>query len=257
MAAAAVSAFDVPPRTPRTPLHRRRHFSLYAPSTPSSSRFGERRTAFEGKEVSGITSTNPSTPTHESSSKITFSTVYSDPVGFRYFLSHMRRTHANENIEFERYVERFRAVFTSGDMKKAHSIAKFIRERFLTEDKDLGSGFLNFSGADKESEPLHTPVNINGSTRNSILSALDKNRLSAELFDAAQRQVIKLIRQDCFPRFKRSHEFTRYLKAAGARKKLALASNSSLSSESSVMSAQWQGEVEWQGEASGIEMEFE
>eukprot|EP00954_Amorphochlora_amoebiformis_P030258 1394400-Amorphochlora_amoeboformis.AAC.2 len=154
---------------------------------------------------------------------VDFLTLYHDPIGKRYLSSFMKQMYARENIEFDNYVERYKTVIGSGDRKKAQSIARFIRLRFLSEESSPGSGqWLSPEATDTKTlgNEACTPVNIDGPTREALVSTIDNepaSALTAGLFNKAQRQIIRLIRTDCFPKFRRSKEFQRYVKAREAR----------------------------------------
>lgn len=46
-----------------------------------------------------------------------------------------------------------------------------------------------------------TPVNISGVVADEILSRLDENEITTEMFDTAEKQVYNLLKVDPFPRF--------------------------------------------------------
>jgi len=140
------------------------------------------------------------------------SAVLRDPIGRKYFAIHMRKTQSAENILFDRKVELFRESLGRGDMGEARRIAVYIKNQFLVEPKlDFRSGLT--------AHPLTTPtpINIDGGTREALLSSISDGQFYLTMFDCAQMAIRKLIRTDCFPRFKKSREFLRYLHAQSSR----------------------------------------
>eukprot|EP00954_Amorphochlora_amoebiformis_P004035 313391-Amorphochlora_amoeboformis.AAC.1 len=135
------------PRTSANSLHRRQFsilppipqsFSRLSSPSPRSSSDGKRECSIERVRAT-VTATSISVP-DLSRDPLGFEAVCAHPQGMRYFSAYLRRTHASENIEFDRFVERYKAAFRSGDRGKAHGIARYICRRFLSDEGRLSFG---------------------------------------------------------------------------------------------------------------------
>jgi hypothetical protein len=112
-----------------------------------------------------------------------------DGTAARHFDEYLRRTHADENVEFWRDVERYK-VLPSAELRtrKAEEIAN----KYL-------------------SPTCIKPINVDASTRDKVLARVSSG--DHELFDEAQRAVFTMLELDAYNKYVSSPEYQRYLEA--------------------------------------------
>ncbi|GAB5371780.1 hypothetical protein AAMO2058_001609200 [Amorphochlora amoebiformis] len=115
---------------------------------------------------------------------LTLYDVISDPVGVKYFSSHLRQEFSHENIVFWIAVENFKKKWLGTNeysAEKLASTAQLLYQQFFT-----GSSLME--------------LNISSTTRNALEKNFEKNQVTIYMFDQAQNDIYKLMNHDSFPR---------------------------------------------------------
>ncbi|XP_062499775.1 uncharacterized protein LOC134177052 [Corticium candelabrum] len=111
---------------------------------------------------------------------ISFSRLLKDPIGVACFTEFMTSEHSDENLSFWLQCQKFAELRKSGALQAE---ARMIYDEFL-------------------SESAPTPVNIDFHTIHQVAASL--NCPHKDMFAKAQREVFRLMKMDCHPRFIRS-----------------------------------------------------
>mmetsp|Transcript_9335 Transcript_9335/g.15165 ORF Transcript_9335/g.15165 Transcript_9335/m.15165 type:complete len:885 (-) Transcript_9335:156-2810(-) len=132
--------------------------------------------------------------------------VITDPVGIKYFSSHLRQECSHENIVFWRQVENFRTKWKDKDYTKEQliSTARILYSQFFT-----GSCLME--------------LNIDARTRSKIRKKFEKKEVTENVFDVAQKEIYDLMKNDSFKRFKKSRLCLRFVRAITKRQQEQLA----------------------------------
>jgi len=135
--------------------------------------------------------------------RLTLRDVLADPVGIRYFSSHLRSELSHENIVFWRAVENLKRKWKmnskENDETKLVAIATGLYKQFFK----TGSSLLE--------------INISEKVKKSVERIFNEGRVTVTMFDGAQEEVYRLM-VDPFIRFKKSSSCLRFARAIKMRK---------------------------------------
>jgi len=110
-----------------------------------------------------------------------------DGTAARHFDEYLRRTHADENVEFWRDVERYK-VLPSAELRTRKA-------------EEIASKYL--------SPKCIKPINVDATARDKVLTRVNSG--DRELFDEAQHAVFNLLEHDAYSKYISSPEYQRYL----------------------------------------------